>query len=223
MPSTTSTFAHVYATRRWGTDGGGSGPGSTLSESAGAARVLFHMILSLNAQVVVDAACGAMTWQRKLLPQLFSAVPTLRYIGLDAAETVVGANQRQFRDDYPRVRFEHVELESVVIPPTDLIFSRDTMQHNSIKGVAHILHQFAHSNASHILTTSYPNGSNYCNGPINRPITTGGFFCIDLARKPFWFRPSARFEEMAGHKKWLYLYDRKRLASELADAWPRLI
>jgi len=223
MPSTKSTFARVYSTRRWGDDGGGSGPGSTLSESSGAARILFHIILSLNAQVVVDAACGAMVWQSKLLPQLFSANPTLRYIGLDAADTVVQANREQFHAYYPRIQFEHVELESVDIPPTDLIFSRDTMQHNSIKNVARILHQFVHSNASHILTTSYPNGSHYCNGPINRPISTGGFFCIDLARKPFGFQPSARFEEVAFDKKWLYLYNRERLAKELASAWPRLV
>jgi hypothetical protein len=97
------------------------------------------------------------------------------------------------------------------------------MQHNSIKGVARILQQFVHSNASHILTTSYPNGSHHCNGPINRPITTGGFFCIDLARKPFELHPSARFEEVMFDKKWLYLYSRNRLAKQLTSAWPRLM
>lgn len=223
MSATKDAFERVYRTHRWGKDGGGSGPGSTLEESMGASRVLFYVIMSLNINSVVDAACGAMTWQSKLLPQLFSAKPSLQYVGLDAAQRVVRQNRLTFQHHYPNVRFEHVELESVVIPATDLIFSRDTMQHNSIKGVAQILHQFVQSNASHILTTSYPNGSHYCGGAINRPIATGGFFCIDLARKPFVLRPLAQFEEVAFDKKWLYLYERTSLAKQLADAWPHLI
>lgn len=209
-PSTKQIFSHVYATKKWGSEGGGSGVGSSLVESMGASRVLFHVILSLNVHVVVDAACGAMTWQRRLLPQLFSARPNLRYIGLDAAESVVRSNQRTFRNE-SRVRFEHVELEKSAIPPTDLIFSRDTMQHNSIEGVNNILQRFAESNASHVLVTSFPNGSHYCRGAINRPISTGDFFCVDLARKPFELEPVARFEEISIDKKWLYLYERKQL------------
>ena len=223
MPSTKDTFERVYRTHRWGADGGGSGPGSTFEQSMGASRVLFHVILSLNVNSVVDAACGAMTWQSKLLPQLLSLKPSLRYMGLDAAQQVVDQNNLLFRHYYPNVRFQYTELESVVIPPTDLIFSRETLQHNTLTGVAQILHRFAQSNASHILTTSYPNGSHYCRGPINRPIATGDFFCIDLARKPFQLHPVAKFEEIAFDKKWLYLYDRASLARQLykSHAWLR--
>lgn len=223
MSPTKDTFERVYRTHRWGKDGGGSGPGSTIEESMGASRVLFYVIMSLNINSVVDAACGAMSWQRKLLPQLFSLKPSLQYVGLDAAQRVVQQNRLTFHSHYPNVRFDHVELENAVIPPTDLIFSRETMQHNTIKGVAQILRQFVHSNASHILSTSYPNGSHYCKGPINRPIATGEFFCIDLARKPFWLHPIAQFEEVAFDKKWLYLYQRTSLAKQLADAWPHLV
>lgn len=217
MSLTKDTFERVYRTHQWGKHGGGSGPGSTFEQSMGASRILFYVILSLNINIVVDAACGAMTWQSKLLPQLFSMKPSLQYVGLDAAQSVVEQNKLTFHH-HPNVRFEHVELESVVIPPTDLIFSRDTLQHNTIKGVAKILHQFVLSNASHILTTSYPNGSHYCKGTINRPIATGGFFCIDLARKPFRLRPLASFEEVDFDKKWLYLYERTSLAKQLAFA-----
>ena len=61
MPSTKDTFERVYRTRQWGVEGGGSSPGSSLKESMGASRVLFHVVLSLNINTVVDAACGAMT------------------------------------------------------------------------------------------------------------------------------------------------------------------
>ncbi len=223
MSPTKDIFERVYRTHPWGKDGGGSGPSSSFYESMGASRILFYVILSMNINSVVDAACGAMTWQSKLLPTLFSVKPSLQYVGLDAAKRVVDQNRLTFQHHYPKVRFEHVELESVVIPPTDLIFSRDTLQHNTISGVAQILRQFVHSNASYILTTSYPNGSHYCQGSINRPIATGRFFCIDLARKPFCLHPFARFEEVNVDKKWLYLYERRSLARQLADAWPHLV
>jgi len=223
MHSTKDTFERVYRTHRWGADGGGSGPGSTFEQSVGASRVLFYVIVSLNLNSVVDAACGAMTWQSKLLPQLLSLKPSLRYVGLDAAQRIINQNNLMFRQYHPNVRFEHVELENVVIPQTDLIFSRDTMQHNTIKGVAQILHRFVQSNASHVLTTSYPNGSHYCKGPVNRAINTGEFFCIDLARMPFQLQPIAKFDEVAFDKKWLYLYERASLARQLSKAWPRLV
>ena len=136
---------------------------------------------------------------------------------------MVQQNTARFVDYYPRVRFEHVALEDANVPPTDLIFSRDTMQHNTIEGVSRILLQFAQSNASHVLVTSYPNGSHYCKGPQNRPVPVGGFFCIDLARAPFRLLPSRRFEEVSFDKKWLYLYERSSLFNQLAKAWPRLV
>tara|TARA_X000001036_G_scaffold381912_1_gene374281 strand:+ start:5949 stop:6629 length:681 start_codon:yes stop_codon:yes gene_type:complete len=221
MSDTLHAFDRVYKTHKWGVDGGGSGLGSTLRQSSGAARILFHVVLSFNIHTIVDAACGAMVWQRELLPQLFSAQQGLRYIGIDAAKTVVDANRQTFRKSHPQVQFQHSALETISIPPTDLIFSRDTLQHNSLRGVAQILQRFVQSNASHILTTSFPNGSHYCKGLINRPIETGDFFCIDLAREPFSMRPLAMFEEVAFDKKWLYLFERTGLQRGLNNMWPR--
>lgn len=184
MHSTKDTFERVYRTHRWGADGGGSGPGSTCEQSVGASRVLFYVIVSLNLNSVVDAACGAMTWQSNLLPQLLSLKPSLRYVGLDAAQRIINQNNLMFRQYHPNVRFEHVELENVVIPQTDLIFSRDTMQHNTIKGVAQILHRFVQSNASHVLTTSYPNGSHYCKGPVRQRNRRSLARSLAAARRP---------------------------------------
>jgi hypothetical protein len=93
---TEESFASIYNESKWGSRGGGSGDGSTEQNAVGASRILFHLILELNVNSVLDAPCGAMVWQKSMLSQLVHIRTRFKYLGVDVVPSVVEANRRRF-------------------------------------------------------------------------------------------------------------------------------
>ena len=170
-----AAFSNIYKTNAWGTDGNGSGQGSSLEAAAGASRILYHVLMHLDIRRVADCPCGGMLWQTSLLRMLAVAKPKLRFLGVDVVSSVVEANRR-ITPPLHNARFIHSDLAATPLPrgfflPRDaasasstafaagtrsLIFSRDALQHNSLHDVWRILANFARSDATHLLLGSYP-------------------------------------------------------------------
>jgi len=236
MPSSNEEpFTRIYKKKQWGTEGKGSGPGSAQLQAAGASRILYHVIMMVNATSVIDAPCGAMDWQTPLLNQLIPTVPSFHYLGVDVVADVVSYNQRMFDVQWslhkniskvnPGFSVEFVQADLAdknwnVPYGYDLILCRDALQHNTLSDVWRILQRFANSEAKYFLVGSYPEGSMYCrytrDGSPNINLShAGGFFCVDLQKPPFNLVPSQIFREATHDRKTLYLFSRLELLSQL--------
>ena len=240
----TSTFTSVYSSHLWGELGRGSGPGSNIINAQGAARVLYHVTISINATSLIDAPCGGMEWQPHVLWQLKHAIPSFRFLGVDVVPDVV-ADDRRISDrplpvlppeplDMVPVEFMHFEVKDLTVTPLpngyDLIMSRDSFQHNSFEGVFAMLRNMAASNARYLLLQSYTAQNRKrareqgWPGPLdaswygNHDIITGRFFMVDLAEPPFSLIPDAIFDENYAFKAF-YLYRGANFARMLRHSY----
>jgi hypothetical protein len=201
-------FNRIYASRAWGKDGRGSGPGSRIDQTQETVSVLEYVILWLGVQSMLDAPCGGREWQTPFVHYIHSKIPSFRYLGLDVAEEPLAKNI----DPLLPTRLHDLTEEPL---PTgyDLVLSRDALQHNSYEDIRRILLYFACSDASYFLIGSYPNHPH-----PNRNIQTGDYFSIDLNRSPFHMKPWKVFSEWyptllydQKYHKSLYLYNRSQL------------
>ena len=225
IPNTSNeeAFSYIYNKHVWGHFGHGSGKGSELGGSMGAAHILFHVVLLLNITSMVDAPCGGMLWQKRLLPRIKQNMTELRYLGVDVVRSVIDKNKATFLQ-WPYVTFLQQDLAQKDLPQGyDLIFSRDALPHVRLSDVWRILRRFAASDATWILLGSYPcrsldkNASSMaiCQN-VNKEISPGGYRPIDLSVAPFDLpAPYRVYDEGWIHGKHLYLYKRSDLANAL--------
>ena len=82
-------FSHIYATSAWGTEGNGSGVGSSLAATVLLVSIVRAVVLAYNIQALLDAPCGAMAWQPRLLEALQEDNPTFQYLGVDIVPQVI--------------------------------------------------------------------------------------------------------------------------------------
>lgn len=200
-------FSNIYRSDCWFSDGGGSGRGSTLENAAGAARVIFHVMLHYKLSSLVDAPCGAMVWQRPLIAHLRQLVPTFRFLGVDVAHGVVAANRDRFAASKSHITFEQADLAvagTKLSEGYDLLLSRDALQHNTIQDVWGMLATFALSHVTYLLIGTYPHTK------WNADITTGEMSHYNLEAEPFGLRPLAVYSE-GYDKKHLALFRREEL------------
>ena len=145
--SVSNVFDWIYKTQYWGSDGGGSGTGSSIQVAAGARRVIEHLVYRLKIRSMIDAPCGAMTWQAPMLQELKRRDPAFRYFGVDIVDSVVQRNAQQL-SHLANVSFATMNLETDALPRGyDLILSRDAMQHNSFDTIKSMLQTFVATDA----------------------------------------------------------------------------
>lgn len=160
-----AAFEKVYRERLWGTEGGGSGPGSEADATRNARIIIELVVHKYKVHRIVDAPCGAMAWMPLLLEKLHAAVPCFSYLGVDVARPVIAANAQRFVT-VPWMAFRAVDFSTELLPgpPPDLIFCRDALQHLSMRLVLGALNTFAAalggSRDRYLLVGSYERGRN---------------------------------------------------------------
>jgi hypothetical protein len=225
-----SVFDNIYKTNKWGgtnisNAGAGSGGGSSLQGSIGASRIIYHVCVERNLNSIVDAPCGGMEWQESLALQLRRILPHFRYLGLDAAASVIERNQQHFQAN-SHVAFCKADLTSLTLslPPQydGLLLSRDSMMHNTLDGCWKMLNFFTRTHVKYVLLGSY--GKNHP-GRKNGARSTGRWFAIALDEPPFNLKPLRKYPEGDGENKFMLLYEREQLRAELVkrgmarDGW----
>ena len=222
-------FTDIYKHKLWGTEGDGSGHGSSKVVATGASAIVYHLILSLGIHGMIDAPCGAMAWQSSLLHQISLQRPEFRYLGIDIVKSVIDNNTRRFQKHTKNgssISFMHANLankQAWSFPEGyDLILCRDALQHLSYLDIWRVLLRFANSSSKYILLGSYPYGSHYCqykNNSTNTNLATPGtYFCINLQSPPFSLNPLQSFAEGTSDRKWLLLFERQQLKSQLKNS-----
>ena len=223
-PTAEQAFSAIYKHDRWGGGsdqkaGGGSGGGSSELGAIGASRIIFHLAMKYAVSGIVDAPCGAMAWQESLVNQLQHAIPGFRYLGLDVVQSVVERNRARFVSR-PNVTFVEADLtrpESVQVKGAyGLLFSRDSMMHNTLEGCWQMLDTFTRSPVKYVLLGSY--GADKP-GRRNGAVQNGRWFSIQLDRPPFGMQYIEKIPEanIVGENKYMFLYDRKALRKELIE------
>ncbi|KAG1681375.1 hypothetical protein FOA52_007423 [Chlamydomonas sp. UWO 241] len=142
-----------------------------------AQAIMTHLIRTRNVASILDAPCGSFVWARLLLNQTF---PEMKYTGVDVACNVI--NRHQFDEELmaqPNWQFHCADVTQQQLPPADMVFSRDAMQHLPIKPVMGFLDKVKSNGAKWLAIGSYPRGGNNWN------IGMGGYYLIDLVRPPF--------------------------------------
>jgi hypothetical protein len=192
------TFERIYADKSWGNEGGGSGPGSSISQTTVTREILYEFITKNGITSIVDAPCGAFFWQ----PLLLERLPKVNYYGIDVVGSVIEKNVRE----HPHFNFGTLDITKDDLPRgKDLIFSRDTLQHLSLEQVRCVLRKFKEAEPKFLLVGSYPNGIN-CDEP------TGNYFPINLSKPPFSLEPQSIYNEQTPDDKHLFLYTREQMS-----------
>jgi hypothetical protein len=118
----------------WGSEGGGSGPGSELSSVLPTGIRMARFIEQHNIRRIVDLSCGAMAWWPTVLSLARNDVS---FLGFDVSETVIESNKRRLRS-YRNFEFRTENAVSVDIPACDLLVCGETLNHLPISDAENI-------------------------------------------------------------------------------------
>jgi SAM-dependent methyltransferase len=160
-------FAEVYARDDWE---GGSGRGSTASNTVAYRQLLTDLLREHSIQSVVDVGCG--DWQFSQLID-WSGID---YLGLDTVPAVVEANRRLFGSI---ARFECRDVTREHLPPADLVILKDVLQHWPTQAIQAFLPRLSQYRFA-IITNSIDDGPR-----LNCDIAMSGYRGLDLRLAPF--------------------------------------
>lgn len=173
-------FSRIYADGVWrqGTiDAPASGGGSSLPATTTVRHSLPSLLDELGARVVLDVGCGDFTWMR-------STPIAQEYIGVDIVQSVIDANNRDFRSD--RRNFFTLDAVSDALPDADVVLCREVVFHLSFDDARKLFRNILSRPREFVICT------NDLGTWFNRDIESGDFRSLNLHRRPFNFPAPAR-------------------------------
>jgi hypothetical protein len=203
-------FTRIYSSNYWGSKESVSGKGSTLNCTKNLRRHLPHLFSQFSIKRVFDAPCGDFNWMRVIVEEC-----DLDYIGADIVEPLVERNNARFKSS--KARFIHLDITKDEFPKADLWICRDCLFHLSYDDIRRSLRQFAASEVSYILTTTYKNNAGF----ENRDIITGDMRLVDLFSKPFNLPTAVLFridDYLGRHRREMCLWSRAQIIEGLATS-----
>lgn len=177
-------FDAIYKYKVWDSDysGGGSGPGSSLANTANVRELIREFVARRGITRFMDAPCGSSFWWPPLLRAIRTEIPCFEYHGVDVVDSVIANNSVRFADD-PLTTFTALDVASVPLPKGyQAILSRDALQHLPIARAIDALENYVRAEPDFLLVGSYIDG-----GSMNRDITVGDYYLINLRQFPFEF------------------------------------
>lgn len=175
-------FGRIYDTGHWT---GGSGQGSRAAVTATYRRILEIVAGARDVRSVVDAGCG--DWEFSRLVDWGG----VRYLGLDAVEEVVRADQERFGG--PRTSFRCVDLHSADLPPADALICKDVLQHWPRHWISDLLARAA-GRYRYLLLTNDLASVHWPDAERNAEIELGAWRTLDLEHPDFGVRAAWRHD-----------------------------
>lgn len=166
-------FTRIYERGRWKSGGTPSGAGSTLEQTEQIRARLPALLQRHAVRSIVDVPCGDFNWIGTLDYRFES------YVGGDIVESLVARNSRLHAS--PGRSFRRLDVIADPLPQADVIFCRDCWVHLSTAQILRAIRNVARSNATYLLTTTYPDVRR------NADISTGNWRPINLREAPFSF------------------------------------
>lgn len=179
-PSLESRFHEVFSNRLWGDEETVSGPGSCRNsqpvlDSLTALKVI---VCEHNIKSMVDIPCGDFNWMHLFLKEL----PELLYTGIDIVPEIIQQNQAKF----PDVSFLAQDITKTVPVCSDLLFSKDMLNHLCFEDVRRALRNM-HASGSRLLLLT--NNFGHANLELDYDVTgwAGASRHLDITLSPFNF------------------------------------
>lgn len=140
-------FSRIYTANLWNGEETRSGPGSSRASTATLVSWLPDMIRELEIRRLLDVPCGECNW----MPDL-----PCTYTGVDIVpQAVAVAKERR-----PTDTFFVADAIRDSLPGTDAIFSRDFMQHLTVREGMDFIGNCRHTGARWMIASSYEGGAN---------------------------------------------------------------
>lgn len=205
-------FTLIYRDRLWvesaphlNRDKSASGHGSTLRSTKTLRPQLEELIRSLKPGSFLDAPCGDFNWMKEVrFPN------DCDYVGGDVVAPLIdrlqqrygyeaGASRRRGGAARSR-RFLVVDLCSDLLPPVDILFCKDCLQHLSNSDVKRVLDNIMKSKVKYVMISNHSGVQN------NKDIPTGGFRFLDVTKPPFMLpEPYMRLDDCPVDKEPRYI------------------
>lgn len=183
-------FDRVYAEGRWlhGADGaslcasGWSDVGS--GQAAAALQAVLSVVKVFNIRSIADVPCGDGCFAGALLSALRnrSSAPPV-YVGVDIVPRLVERNRERYADATTQFIEADVVANAASLPPAELIFSRQMLQHLCTDDALRFVRLVARSSARYALLTTFSTGDDFVNTDI--PCASGDYRPQDLTKPPF--------------------------------------
>lgn len=200
-----SAFETIFQTNEWGIAETRSGWGSTLSYTAPLRRSIAQLIRKLEARVILDAPCGDFNWMQHVkLPS------DCKYIGGDIVSSLI--SKLQDVHARPLRQFRVLDIVKDELPKADLWLCRDVLFHLPNSDVIKVFENFARSEVSYMLTTTYEFQK------FNADVQPGGFRYINLQIPPFSLpRPEKKIADFVAPAppRYLGLWSRRQIQRAL--------
>ena len=145
--SLASVFSEIYRTNAWRDPESVSGRGSTLARTTVITPHLPVLLQELNADSLLDAACGDFNWMR------YVDLGAIKYTGVDIVPDLIDRNRQLYHADQ-RTFVVH-DITKDKLPDADVILCRDCLIHLSFKSIKAAISNFKKTSATHLLCTTH--------------------------------------------------------------------
>jgi hypothetical protein len=200
-----TAFETIYQNNDWGIAETRSGWGSTMDYTAPLRNSLEKLTRKLGTRVMLDAPCGDFNWMQHVsLPE------NCRYIGGDIVAPLVAELRARYAQ--PERQFQVIDIVEDKLPQADLWLCRDVLFHLPTADVIKVLKNFARSQVSYMLTTTYDFQQ------FNADVKPGGFRYVNLRRPPFSLvRPKLKIADFVAPAppRYLGLWSRAQVAASM--------
>ncbi|GAC1326972.1 MAG: class I SAM-dependent methyltransferase [Beijerinckiaceae bacterium] len=204
-------FAEIHSTNMWGDSESLSGWGSTLAYTTSLRLHLARLLSDMQVKVFLDAPCGDFNWMSHV-----KMPPDTSYVGADIVPELIASLSRDHGLKMER-SFQVIDIVTGPIPPADLWLCRDVLFHLPTLDSLAVLRNFAASEVSFLLTTTYDFIEH------NADTRPGGFRYVNLQRSPFNLgKPRLKIPDFVAPRapRYLGLWSREDVA-EAISSWPR--
>lgn len=175
QPSLKTVFSEIYHKNAWSDSESVSGRGSTLARTAVIRSQLPALLQELQAETLLDAACGDFNWMRH------TELGRIKYIGVDIVPELVAGNQRLHGG--AEQTFMVLDISRSRLPRANVILCRECFIHLSFRTIKSSISNFKKSGAEYLLATSHTSVTK------NIDCADGGWRSVNLQAPPFNFPP----------------------------------
>lgn len=177
-PSLETIFSEIFQTNAWQDPESVSGRGSTLARTNVITSHLPVLLQELNADSLIDAACGDFNWMRHV------DLGSIRYLGVDIVPALIVRNRQLYQTD--QRTFAVQDITKDLLPDADVILCRDCLIHLSFTSIKAAISNFKKTSATHLLCTTHTSVTENIDCP------DGSWRNINLLLPPFNFQPPVK-------------------------------
>lgn len=168
--SLTTVFSEIHRTNAWRDPESVSGRGSTLARTRVITSQLPVLLQELNADSLMDAACGDFNWMR------YVELGSIKYTGVDIVPDLIARNRQLYQKT-----FVVQDITKDRLSDADVILCRDCLIHLSFKSIKAAISNFKKTSATHLLCTTHSTVTE------NTDCRDGSWRNINLLLPPFNF------------------------------------